>query len=29
MNTLDFLRRILPDRGLYVAARLINGKGKR
>ena len=28
METLDFLRRILPDRGLYVAARLINGKFK-
>jgi hypothetical protein len=28
VNTLDFLRAILPDRGLYVAARLINGKFK-
>jgi hypothetical protein len=28
VDTIDFLRRILPDRGLYVAARLINGKFK-
>ena len=28
MNTIEFLHRILPDRGLYVAARLINGKFK-
>ena len=28
MQTVDFLRRILPDRGLYIAARLINGKFK-
>lgn len=28
MQTTDFLRRILPAQGLYVAARLINGKFK-
>ena len=28
MQTVDFLRKVLPERGLYVAARLINGKFK-
>lgn len=28
MQTIDFLRKILPEQGLYVAARLINGKFK-